>query len=100
MDILKIVLIIVSAVVTVSLFLWQMSTKARKKLRDAFIDVDQNAMNFTTYALAPMAMKSQVDDCLVRFTNLEASWRKESFWLLKVKTRLLISSPLYSSCRR
>ncbi len=87
MDILKIVLIIVSAVVTVSLFLWKMSTTARKKIRDAFIDVDRDGVYIVTYALSPMAMKPQVDECFVRFTNMEASWRKESSWLLKVKSK-------------
>ncbi len=86
MDTLKIVAIIVPSLLAAACFLWQMSTKARKSLRDAYIDVDRDALNMVTYALAPMSMKPQVDDCLVRFTNLEASWRKESFWLLKVKT--------------
>lgn len=87
MDPLKIVIMIVSAMVTVTLFLWKMSTKARKRLRDAFIDVDQNALIMVTYALSPMAMKLQVDECLARLTNMEAAWRKDSFCLFKVKSK-------------
>ncbi len=87
MDTLKIVAIIVPSLLAAACFLWQMSTKARKSLRDAYIDVDRDALNMVTYALAPMSMKPQVDDCLVRFTNMEASWRKESSWLLKVKSK-------------